>query len=270
MAQAQTAKSAKKGFTLPAFVVIIVALIVSELIFHFVFGDASHFKDSLKKEPKPGDYMGIIYKGGFVVPILMTMFLVVITFAIERYLTIGKAAGTGNLETFLQNVKTKLAANDISGAMAECDKQKGSVANVVQAGLRKYAEMEKNTELEGEKKVLAIQQEIEESTALELPSLEQNLTVIATIASVGTLIALLGTVIGMIKAFAALATSGTPDPAALATGISEALINTALGIFTSALAIIFYNLFTSKIDKLTYGIDEIGYSLTQSFASRKH
>ncbi len=127
MAQAQTAKSAKKGFTLPAFVVIIVALIVSELIFHFVFGDASHFKDSLKKEPKPGDYMGIIYKGGFIVPFLMTMFLVVITFAIERYLTIGKAAGTGNLETFLQNIKTKLAANDISGAMAECDKQKGSV-----------------------------------------------------------------------------------------------------------------------------------------------
>jgi biopolymer transport protein ExbB len=270
MAQGQTANTVKSGFKLPPIIVMIVALIVSELIFHLVFGDSSHFVDSLKKEPKPGDYMGIIYKGGVIVPFLMTMFITVITFAIERWLTIGKAAGTGNLETFLKNVKSKLAGNDINGALAECNKQKGSVANVVQAGLLKYAEMEKNTELEGEKKILAIQQEVEESTALELPSLEQNLPILATIASVGTLIALLGTVIGMIKAFAALATSGSPDPAALASGISEALINTALGIFTSALSIIFYNLFTSKIDKLTYGIDEIGYSLSQTFASRKH
>ncbi len=270
MAQGQKTNTAKSGFSVPPFLVMIVALIVSELIFHFVFGNLSHFKDSLRKEPNPGDYMGIIYKGGVIVPFLMTMFIVVITFSIERHLTIGKAAGTGNLENFLRSVKAKLAGNDINGALAECDKQKGAVANVVQAGLLKYAEMEKNTELEGEKKVLAIQQEVEESTALELPALEQNLPILATIASVGTLIALLGTVIGMIKAFAALATSGSPDPAALASGISEALINTALGIFTSAIAIIMYNLFTSKIDKLTYGIDEIGYSLSQSFASRKH
>jgi len=73
----------------------------------------------------------------------------------------------------------------------------------------------------------------------------------------------------MIKAFSALATSGTPDPAALSAGISEALINTAIGIGTSAVAIIFYNVFTNMIDKLTYGIDEIGFSISQTFASKK-
>jgi biopolymer transport protein ExbB len=154
--------------------------------------------------------------------------------------------------------------------LAECNKQKGAVANVVQAGLHKYAEMEKNTELEGEQKILNIQKEVEEATALELPALEKNMWILATISSVGTLIALLGTVIGMIKAFKGLSGAGGSDPEKLAEGISEALINTALGIFTSALAIIFYNLCTQKIDKLTYAIDELGYTIAQTFAGRKH
>jgi biopolymer transport protein ExbB len=116
---------------------------------------------------------------------------------------------------------------------------------------------------------LNISKDIEEATALEMPSLQKNLPILATIASVATLVALLGTVLGMIKAFSALATSGTPDPAALSAGISEALINTAIGIGTSALAIIFYNIFTSKIDGLTYAIDEIGFSIAQTFAGKK-
>jgi biopolymer transport protein ExbB len=128
--------------------------------------------------------------------------------------------------------------------------------------------MEKDTALEKEQKVLAIQKEMEEATSLELPMLEKNLSILATIASVATLVGLLGTVIGMIKAFSALATAGTPDPAALSAGISEALINTAIGIGTSAVAIIFYNVFTGMIDKLTYGIDEIGFSISQTFASK--
>lgn len=270
MAQANAAQKKQSGKFPMGIVVILTALIVSELIFHFVFGDVKHFLDETRHEPKPGDYFGIIYKGGFIVPFLMTMAITVLTFGVERFITIRKAKGTGSLEAFLQKVKHNLATNNISAAKAECNKQKGSVANVVLAGLNKYEEMEKNTELEEEKKILAISKEIEEATALELPSLEQNLPILATIASVATLVALLGTVIGMIKAFAALATSGTPDPGALASGISEALINTAIGIGTSAFAIIFYNIFTSMIDKLTYGIDEIGFSIAQSFASSKH
>lgn len=267
MSQAKTAQK-KSGFPW-ALVVMVVALIVSELIFHFVFGDRKHFIDDMKKEPLPGDFFGIIYKGGFIVPFLMTMGLVTLTFGIERFLTIRKAQGSGSLEGFLQVVKTKLHSGDINGALAECNKQKGSVANVVQAGLHKYQEMEKNSEFSLEQKVQHIQQEIEEATSLELPSLQQNLPILATIASVATLVALLGTVIGMIKAFAALATTGNPDPAALAAGISEALINTAIGIGTSAFAIIFYNFFTSMIDSLTYGIDEMGYSIAQTFQTSK-
>jgi biopolymer transport protein ExbB len=151
--------------------------------------------------------------------------------------------------------------------MAECDKQQGSVANVIKSGLKKYKEMEVEQNMDTEQKCLAIQKDIEEATALEMPMLEQNLTIIATLVSIGTLMGLLGTVTGMIKAFAGLATAGSPDQAALANGISEALINTATGIATSTLAIIMYNLFTSKIDKLTYSIDEAGFSMVQTYAS---
>ena len=72
----------------------------------------------------------------------------------------------------------------------------------------------------------------------------------------------------MIRAFSAIATAGAPDAVALSTGISEALINTALGISTSAIAIISYNYFTTKIDGLTYGIDEAGYSVAQNYAAK--
>ena len=138
----------------------------------------------------------------------------------------------------------------------------------MKAGLRKYKEMIGNTELATEQKVLNIQKEVEEATALELPMLEKNLVFLSTIASVATLLGLLGTVVGMIKSFSSLGESAGPEASAkLSQGISEALYNTALGIGTSAIAIICYNIFTTKIDAITYGIDESGFTLTQSFAA---
>ena len=268
MSQANATTQEKSGFNWTV-LVIPAALVVSELVFYFVFGNEKHFTSATKEVPIPGDTMGIIFKGGFIVPILMTFLLTVFTFSIERFLTINKARGTGSLESFLQKVKSLLHKGDINGAIAECNKQKGSVANVVVEGLHQYQEMDKNTEFTLEQKVASIQQEIEESTSLELPSLEENLPILATLASVSTLVALLGTVLGMIRAFSAMATTGNPDPAKLSAGISEALINTAIGIGTSALSIIMYNVFTNMIDKLTYGIDEIGYSISQKFASTR-
>jgi biopolymer transport protein ExbB len=138
----------------------------------------------------------------------------------------------------------------------------------MKAGLRKYKEMIGNTELDSDQKVLNIQKEIEEATALELPMLEKNLVFLSTIASIATLFGLLGTVLGMIRSFAALADAGGGGATEqLSRGISEALYNTALGIGTSAIAIVMYNIFTTRIDGITYGIDESGFTLTQSFAA---
>jgi biopolymer transport protein ExbB len=138
----------------------------------------------------------------------------------------------------------------------------------MKSGLKKYKEMISNTELDTDQKVLNIQKEIEEATALELPMLEKNLVFLSTIASVATLLGLFGTVLGMIRSFSKLGEEGGGEAAReLSQGISEALYNTALGIGTSAVAIIMYNVFTTRIDGITYGIDESGFTLTQSFAA---
>jgi biopolymer transport protein ExbB len=215
-------------------------------------------------EPLPGNFMGMIYKGGPVVAVLIGLLTMVIVFSIERFAVISKASGKGNVGQFVQEIQGSINAGRISEAMDACDAQKGSVANVVRAGLVKYEEMKKEG-FNSEEATEAIQKEIEEATTLEMPMLEKNMIVLATLVSIGTLVGLLGTVTGMIKAFSALATSGTPDSAALATGISEALVCTATGIGTSTLAIVMYNSFTTKIDRLTYSIDEAGFAITQSY-----
>lgn len=217
--------------------------------------------------PLPGNLMGTIYKGGIIVPIIQTLLLTVMVLSVERWFAISRAKGKGNLTKFVQNIKEALRSGDIKKAETLCDQQKGSVASVVNSALVKYAEMDTDTQLTKEQKLATIQKEVEEATSLELPSLEQNLAVVATITTLGTLMGLLGTVIGMIKSFAALANAGSPDSIALSTGISEALINTAFGIATGALAVISYNYFTSKIDKITYCIDEVGFTIVQSFAA---
>ncbi len=266
-----TAPQAKEsnGMSSIAMIVIPAALVISFIIWKFVMGAGANFEGgSNENKPLNGNILGIVYKGGFIVPILITLLMTVITFTIERILTIAKAKGSGSIHSFVRGIKSQLESGNLAAAKASCDKQRGSVANVVKAALNVYGEMESNTTLSRDQKVLAIQKEVEEATSLELPMLEKNLTIIATIASIATLMGLLGTVLGMIRSFAAMANAGAPDATALSTGISEALINTALGIGTSAISIIMYNYFTSSIDDLNYEIEEVGFTITQTFASK--
>jgi len=150
--------------------VIPVALVVSFIIFYVIMGNPSNFQgNDPDNSPLPGSFLGIIYKGGIIVPILMCLLLTVITFSIERYITIGKAAGDGSVLKFIQNIKLMLTRNHISEAILLCDKQKGSVANVVKSAMNKYQEMEKEQGMTKEQKLIAIQKEVEEATSLELP-----------------------------------------------------------------------------------------------------
>ena len=249
-------------------------VILGYIIWRFVLGSSGNFTNPdahggfWPKHQGPKSGISRMYEGGIIVPLLIGCLLTVICFIIERMLTVSRAAGKGNIAEFIRKVQYQLANKNVDAALGECDKQRGSVGNVMKAGLRKYKEMIGVADLDSDQKVLAIQKEVEEATALELPMLEKNLVFLSTIASVATLLGLLGTVIGMITSFAALGEAGGGDAAReLSRGISEALYNTALGIGTSAFAIIFYNIFTTRIDAITYGIDESGFTLTQSFAS---
>lgn len=247
---------------------IVAALVVSLLVYFYVMGNPINFEGGNPAgHPKVGNYLGVIYKGGMIVPLLMTINLVLIIFTIERFISLSAASGKGRLNVFVKNIQDDLKSDKIEDAIIRCDKQRGSLANVLKAGLVRYRDLQTESVLTKDQKILALQKEFEEATALELPTLSRNLVIISTIASISVLTGLMGTVLGMIRAFAALATSGAPDAVALSTGISEALVNTAFGITGSLLAIVLFNYFTTRVDNFTYKIDEAGFSLVQSFAA---
>ena len=270
---------ARKTGGLNPFLVLPLLLVVGICIYLFVFGNPGNFKneglsgmsvafsDIAAKDLVPKRIIGMVYLGGFIVPVLITFAVTVLVFSLERFFVLNKAEGAGNLEGFVLKIRQLLKENRISEAQEECDRQRGSVGNVVKEALVSYKALSKDTTMNREQKIAALNKSIEEATTLEMPMMEKNMSILSTLGTVATLVALLGTVMGMIGAFYALGSGGgTPDAAALSIGISEALINTALGIGTSAIAIIFYNFFTSKIDGMTFKIDEIAMSIQQSFA----
>jgi biopolymer transport protein ExbB len=261
--------SFKKVFdSLFAVIAIVVAYLFALYLYSNVMGSPVNFEGGNPKgTPLPGNLMGTVYKGGPIVPILMTCVLVLLIFIIERFITLNKVKGSGSLDSFVGSIQTLTAKDKVEDAIVVCDKQKGSLANVVKAGLVRYRDLENDKSLEKDQKITSMKQALEEASALELPMLSKNMVILSTLASISVLIGLIGTVLGMIRAFMALAQAGAPDALALASGISEALINTAFGITGSTLAIVFYNFFSSQIDSFTFKIDEAGFSLTQTFAA---
>lgn len=260
-------KKVKKSRGVSSVAVIIGCAVVAVSFFVFICGDPAGFNE--KGQPLPGHFFATMYKGGFVVPMILTLLLTVITLSIERLIALNKARGKGNLVKFVGKAKSKIESGDMEGARKACDEQKGAVASILNAGLLRYEDVEKIEDLNNDQKAAIIEKEIEEATALELPAMQDNLSIIATISTLGTLFGLLGTVLGMIRAFSALAQEGAPDSLALSTGISEALINTACGIATGALAIISYNYFAQKVENITNAVNEIGFAVGQTY-TKKH
>ena len=196
---------------------------------------------------------------------IITLLFTVIALSIERFFALRTAFGKSSLGKFVISVKQAITAGDMAKAQQICDKQQGCVANVVGASIAAYKEMENTPNLKRAAKVAKIQQAHEEATQLEMPTLQMNMPILATIVTLGTLTALFGTVVGMIRSFAALASGGGGDSLQLSEGISEALVNTASGILTSWFAVVSYNYYSNKIDKLTYALDEVGYTIAQTY-----
>ena len=249
-----------------AFFIILVCFVLAVLFFKYILGAPEHFVNGDPTQPvKDGNLMGTVYKGGVVVPVIITLLFSVIALSIERFFALRTAFGKSSLGKFVVNVKKAITTGDMAKAQELCDKQQGSVANVVGASIAAYKEMENTPNLKRAAKVSKIQQAHEEATQLEMPTLQMNMPIIATIVTLGTLTALFGTVVGMIRSFAALASGGGGDSLQLSEGISEALVNTASGILTSWVAVVSYNYYSNKIDKLTYALDEVGYTIAKTY-----
>ncbi len=261
--------AAKKGAAFKgirnAFWVIVICIIIAIIIFLTVFGNPSNFAGG-DTANKSINMLGTIYKGGFVVPIIHGMCLTVVALIVERWLALRTAFGTMTLVKFTDGIRKAMATDDLDAAKALCDKQGGSVAAVVSAALQRYASEAADETKTKKDKMEAIKGAIDDATAVEMPTLQMNLPILGVLTTLGVLTGLLGTVLGMIKSFAALSAGGGADSSALSEGTSEALVNTASGIATSALAMIFYNFYTNRIDKMTYTLDEVGFIIVNSFA----
>ena len=247
-----------------AFVILIICCVAAYSFYFGVLGNPSNFAVG-DTAGHPLNMMGIVYKGGIVVGVILTLLLSVICLGVERYFALRSAFGTMSLGKFTKQIKELIKSGKFDEAVALCNKMKGSVANVVLASISAYKDVEGNTTLKKAQKISKIQQAHEEATQLEMPTLQMNLPIVATIVTLGTLTALFGTVLGMINSFQALSAGGGADSMALSAGISEALVNTASGILTSWFAVVIYNFFTNKIDKLTYALDEVGYTIAATY-----
>jgi biopolymer transport protein ExbB len=251
-------------------IVVTLAMIIGIwLIWWVIMGNPSYFKDKeLRKEPIPGNVLGTIHTGGPLVGVLIGLILISTTFIFERGLSIGKAKGKGNPSIFLRDMIKKLEGGDLEAALADCDKQRGSVANIMRSAISRFKDVEHDPSFNKEKKITETQRAIDEAMNLETPLLEKNLVMLSTVASIATMIGLLGTTLGMIRAFQALALSGTVSATALSIGISEALYNTAGGLLGAVLSIVAYNFFTTKVDDFVYMIDEAILNVTQILTVR--
>ena len=249
-------------------IVIALAMILAFAIYELYFGNAGNFADAAKKKPKAGNIVGMIYTGGPIVAILIGLLIISITFIFERTFSINKARGKGDISTYVKNLIDELSKGDIDKALAECEKQRGSMANIMRAAIERFQTVERDPEFTTEKKMQEVQRAIDEATNLETPLLEKNLVILSTVASISTLFGLLGTTIGMIRAFAAFGDTGTVDATQLAVGISEALYNTAGGLGGAIISIVAYNFFVTKVDNYVYMIDEAILNVTQLFTVR--
>ena len=266
--QKSAPKAKKGGFggVKDAWIILVICCILAYMFYFLVLGNPDNFVGG-DSNGHPANLMGTVYKGGVVVGIILTLLLTVIVLGVERFFAIKSASGTMNLSKFTSQVKALIKEQKFQEADALCDKMRGSVANVVKASIHMYQTVETDSTLKKSQKIAKIQQAHEEATQLEMPTLTMNLPMVATIVSLGTLTALFGTVLGMIGSFQALSAGGGADSMALSAGISEALVNTASGILTSWVATVVYNFFSNKIDKLTFALDEVGYTIAATYDS---
>ena len=168
--------------------VLVVSFVVGFLVWYFMLPD-------------------YLREGGPLVSVLIALLVMLFAFILERLLTPNKAKGKTSVQSFFRDVITKLQKDDFDGAVAACDKQRGSVANVLRSGIEKYKQA-LSSEQNPEKRLTETQRAIEEANALEVPLLERNLIALSTIASIATMVGLLGTTIGMIRAFQATGERG--------------------------------------------------------------
>lgn len=178
----------------------------------------------------------VILKGGWTIVVLLLMSIVVFAILLERWRAFRKAQG--KREDLLAALSPHWKGKDASSAIAACEDDGSLLAHVAGAGLRAAQSRQKPAPA------------MEREARARLMGLETNLAVLGTIGGIAPFVGLFGTVLGIIRAFKDLALASAGGAAVVSQGIAEALVATAAGLFVAISAVVIYNLFHSRLDRM--------------------
>ncbi len=166
--------------------------------------------------------------------VLILMSIIAVAIVIERLYFFANEAG--DTKALLRSLGQRIAVDDIPGAIKLCEQSKGMLPRILAFGLQR-----------GTKNRADITDALSIALMENLNLLERNLGVIGTIAVIAPFVGLLGTVLGIIRAFQDIAIKGNSTPAVVAAGVGEALVTTAAGLFVAVISVVFFNYFKTRI-----------------------
>ncbi len=182
-------------------------------------------------------------EGGFMmIPIVLSSFIAIYIF-VERVLTINKA--NKSPDAFISKIKELVLRGDINGAKLLCTQFDSPIARMIEKGVTRIGSPLKN-----------IEASIENLAKIELFKLEKNLSILATISGAAPMMGFLGTVIGMVQAFIAIAQEeGSVSPKLLSSGIYTAMITTVAGLIVGIIAYLGYNYLVTRVSKVVHKME---------------
>lgn len=201
--------------------------------------------------------MDLLFKGGFMMIPILLLFIITIYILIERILVINKESKSP--KNFTDEIIKRIHNNDINGAKLICDDTNNPIARMILKGLNKIESSLKN-----------IETSIENVGKIEIYNLEKNLSLLATISGAAPMMGFLGTVTGMIQAFISIAQEeGAVSPKLLSSGIYEAMITTAAGLFVGIIAYLAYNYLVSRVEKLIHRMEYSTIEFIETLQSKR-
>lgn len=201
--------------------------------------------------------MDLLFKGGFMMIPILLLFIITIYILIERILVINKESKSP--KNFTDEIIKRINNNDINGAKLICDDTNNPIARMILKGLNKIESSLKN-----------IETSIENVGKIEIYNLEKNLSLLATISGAAPMMGFLGTVTGMIQAFISIAQEeGAVSPKLLSSGIYEAMITTATGLFVGIVAYLAYNYLVSRVEKLIHRMEYSTIEFIETLQSKR-
>ncbi|MEQ9426874.1 MAG: MotA/TolQ/ExbB proton channel family protein [Cyclobacteriaceae bacterium] len=187
--------------------------------------------------------LDLLMQGGYMMVPLLLLSIAAVYIFVERLLTIKQASKTP--DDFKEKIRNRVIQGDINGAKMICSETDSPIAKMIEKGLSRIGSPLKN-----------IETSIENIGKIEIYRLEKNLNILATISGAAPMLGFLGTVLGMIQAFIAIAQEeGSVSPKLLSSGIYEAMVTTAAGLFVGILAYLGYNYLVARVQKIIHQME---------------